>query len=288
MVQVKRVFVSEQGRVRNGWKVLGFLALTALVLKLGNLALKPALPFLKLHRDGIPQPLVAGLLVLLPTVLCLRAEGRPIRSVGLGLGGRWFREALLGAILGVALIGLSALLVRGVGGFHFERGLAGGREVLVGLWLYVGVAFFEELAFRGYLFQRLADGLGAWTTQLLLAALFAFAHWGNPGMQGATKAWASLNIALAALMLGLAYLRTRSLALPMGLHLGWNWAQGTLLGFGVSGNAESGLLRPVFHGRPEWLTGGAFGLEASVPALLVLVGFILALHRWKGTAPEAA
>ena len=288
MERMKGIFVSGQGTVRNGWKVLGFLALTALVLKLGNLALQPALPFLKLHRDWIPQPFGAGLLVLLPTFLVLRLERRPLREVGLGLGGRWFREALLGTILGVALIGLSALLVRGVGGFHFERGQAGVREVLVGFWLFAGVAFFEELAFRGYLFQRLRDGLGAWATQILLAAFFAFAHWGNPGMHGATKAWATVNIALAAVMLGLAYLRTRSLALPMGLHLGWNWAQGTLLGFGVSGNAESGLLCPVFHGRPEWLTGGAFGLEASVPALLVLVGFILVLHRWKGTAPPVA
>ncbi len=122
----------------------------------------------------------------------------------------------------------------------------------------------------------------------MLAVFFALGHWGNPGMQGATKVWASLNIGLAAIMLGLAYLKTRSLALPIGLHLGWNWAQGTLLGFGVSGNAEVGFLRPVFHGQPEWLTGGAFGLEASLPAILVLVAFILYLSRWKTPAPEAA
>lgn len=288
MSNLKTVFVSDQGTVRQGWKALGFLALTALVLKLGNLALQPALPFLKAHRAWIPQPLVAGLLVLLPTWICLRMEGAPLREVGLALNGRWLREALIGTAWGIALIGLVALVVRGLGGFHFERGAAGWGQVSIAFWMFVGVAFFEELAFRGYLFQRLVGGAGPWVGQLVLAVLFAMGHWNNPGMQGATKLWASLNIGLAAIMLGLAYLRTRSLALPMGMHLGWNWAQGTLLGFGVSGNEEVGLLRPVFHGRPEWLTGGAFGLEASLPALLALVAFILYLNRWKSPAPEAA
>lgn len=285
MAGLKRMFVSDQGTVRQGWKALGFLALTALVLRLGNQALQPALPFLKAHRAWIPQPLVAGLLVLLPTWICLRMERSPLGAVGLGLDRRWIREALLGTAWGVALIGLVALLVRGLGGYHFERGTAGWAGVGVAFWMFVGVAFFEELAFRGYLFQRLVGGAGPWIAQGVLAVFFALGHWGNPGMQGATKVWATLNIGLAAIMLGLAYLRTRSLALPLGLHLGWNWARGTLLGFGVSGNAEAGLLRPVFHGRPEWLTGGAFGLEASLPSVLVLIAFILWLNRWK--APEA-
>ncbi len=287
MATMKTIFRTEAGTVREGWKALGFLALTAVILKLGNLAAQPALPFLKAHRAWIPQPLVAGLLVLIPTWICLRMEGGSLRGVGLGLDGRWLREALVGTAWGIALIGVVALLVRGLGGFHFERGAATGAAVGVAFWMFVGVAFFEELAFRGYLFQRLVGGAGPWVAQLVLAVFFALGHWGNPGMQGATKLWASLNIGLAAIMLGLAYLKTRSLALPMGMHLGWNWAQGTLLGFGVSGNEEVGLLRPVFHGRPEWLTGGAFGLEASLPALLVLIAFILYLSRWKTPEAEA-
>jgi hypothetical protein len=94
---------------------------------------------------------------------------------------------------------------------------------------------------------------------------------------------------LAAILLGLCYLRTRSLALPIGLHLGWNWAQGSLLGFGVSGTTEvQGLWRPVFHGRPEWLTGGAFGLEASLPCALVCGLAIFLLGRWKGLSGDAS
>ncbi len=153
MGKLKKIFVSAEGTVRQGWKALGFLALAALILKLGNLAAQPALPFLKAHRAWIPQPLVAGLLVLIPTWICLRLEGRSLRGVGLGLDGRWLREAFVGTAWGVALIGLVALLVRGLGGFHFERGAASWGQVGVAFWMFVGVAFFEELAFRGYLFQ---------------------------------------------------------------------------------------------------------------------------------------
>ncbi|HJW43891.1 MAG TPA: CPBP family intramembrane glutamic endopeptidase, partial [Geothrix sp.] len=141
---------------------------------------------------------------------------------------------------------------------------------------------------RGYPFQRLVQGAGPWVGQLVFAALFALAHWSNPGMAGATKAWATLNIGLAAILLGFCYLRTGSLALPIGVHLGWNWAQGSLLGFGVSGTTDiKGLWTPVFHGRPEWLTGGAFGLEASLPCTLICGVAILGLWRWKGIAPSA-
>ncbi|MDP2875687.1 MAG: CPBP family intramembrane metalloprotease, partial [Holophaga sp.] len=128
------------------------------------------------------------------------------------------------------------------------------------------------------------DGIGEWPTQIVLALLFGIAHWGNPGMLGAVKYWATLDIALAAVFLGLAYLRTRSLALPIGIHLGWNWTQGNVLGFGVSGTTgHPGWIRPIFHGKPEWMSGGTFGIEASIFGVIaVLIGIYL-LWQWKGS-----
>ncbi len=99
-------------------------------------------------------------------------------------------------------------------------------------------------------------------------------------MAGATRGWASLDIAIAAVLLGLCYLRTRSLAMPIGLHLGWNWTQGSLLGFGVSGLPSHGWWMPVVHCRPHWLTGGSFGLEASLPCAIVGAAACLVLARW--------
>ena len=246
------------------------------------------MPFLKAHTNLIPGPFLSALVLLIPTAICLKLERAPLRSVGLDLNVRWLREATLGTALGVGLMLVTALVILALGGFHWERNAAGSLRVLLGgAWIFLGVAVFEELAFRGYLFQRIVRGIGKWPAQLLMAGLFALAHWQNPGMEGGTRIWASLNIALAAILLGLALLKTQSLALPVGIHLGWNWAQGSLLGFGVSGTRGQGFLSPVFHHRPEWLTGGNFGPEASVPSIIILGAACIWLAMRK-TAPTAA
>lgn len=136
---------------------------------------------------------------------------------------------------------------------------------------------------RGFLFQRVVHGLGRWPAQLLVAAFFVLTHWNNPGMQGLTRALAGTNIFLASLLFGAAFLRTGALAMPLGLHLAANWVEGNVLGFGVSGYIDVGLLKPTPSG-PEWLTGGAFGLEASVPGLLCVAALTLWLLRQQGTA----
>jgi len=231
-----------------------------------------------------PAAWVSATLVLALSWAFSRLEGRGWASLGLSLDGRWGKDLLLGLGLGMGLIGLAALGVRACNGFHWEPNSAF-QGVL--LWqsavTFCFVAIHEECLFRGYPFQRLVEALGAWPAQVILGLLFALAHWGNPGMAGLSRPLATLNILLAALLLGLCYLRTRSLALPMGLHLGWNWAQGSLLGFPVSGiTFAQGPWRRQLHGGPAWLTGGAFGLEASLMCTLVCLGAIGALGFWKG------
>lgn len=278
-------FINEQGCVRSGWKVAGFIAI---VMAIGILA--------SLIAGLLHAPRGAGLGVwisaavgALASFLCVKLEGRSFRDLGFRLGPRWLGELAAGAIGGILLILLTALLVKGLDGFHWERAAAvGPRHMLVAALMFLGVGFNEEIMSRGFPFQRLVEGAGPWAGQLVFAALFALMHWGNPGMHGATKAWATVNIGLAAILLGFCYLRTRSLALPIGVHLGWNWAQGSLLGFGVSGTTDiKGAWTPVFHGKPEWLTGGAFGLEASAVCTLVCGLAILALWRWKGSRAGA-
>jgi membrane protease YdiL (CAAX protease family) len=180
---------------------------------------------------------------------------------------------------GFLLMVAVASLIRGLDGFHWVwRG--GLSSLASGFWLFLMVALREELFFRGYAFQRLLDGTSEWLALGLASLYFAYAHWNNPGMVGTLRIWASLNIAFVGVLLGLCYLKTRSLALPMGLHLGWNWTQGSLLGFGVSGLQTGSLLAPVFHERPLWLTGGAFGLEASLPCALLCGLAIAGLVLW--------
>lgn len=277
-------FFDECGTLRSGWKALGFVLLVMLLGFLVSLGVKAT----GVHIVGGVW-MGAGLGAL-ASYFCVRLEGRSFSSLGFVPGWRWLLECLAGTLGGILIILLTALLVRGMDGFHWERAAgAGARQLLTSAWIFLGVAFNEEIIARGYPFQRLVEGAGPWVGQLAFAGLFALGHWGNPGMHGATKIWATLNIGLAAILLGFCYLRTRSLALPIGVHLGWNWTQGSLLGFGVSGTTNiKGAWMPVFHGRPEWLTGGAFGLEASLVCTLVCGAVILWLWRWRGTVSADA
>jgi len=255
--------------LRPGWRALLFYAAAALGYRL----LLEAVP-------GVPRAAGLCAVLLLASTLFLAMEGRPLATLGLRPGTAWARDFALGAALGVGIILLSALLACGAGGFHLAKG-AGASALASGAAFYLLPAFSEELAFRGYIFQRVEWSLGSWGGLFLMSVLFAAAHVSNPGMTGSTRILASVNIFLAGAALGLAYLGTRSLALPLGLHFGWNWCQGALLGFGVSGTQALGCFIPVSHARPLWLTGGAFGLEGSLPCTLVcsLACYFL-LRRW--------
>ena len=268
------VFFDSSGSVRNGWKILGFAAFLYLCLM--------ALDLLGLWRR-LGAEWGMALAILAVTALCLRLEREPFPVVGIKPALRWGVDFAAGAMGGLLLMLLVAGCIFALHGLHWQRDSgASFRELMAGAWLYLAVAVNEELLFRGYLFQRLAKGTGTWISLLLMGLWFGYAHWDNPGMVGSIKVWATINIFLAGLLLGLAYLKTRRLALPMGIHLGWNWAQGSLLGFGVSGTMDTrGWVNPVFEGRPEWFTGGAFGLEASLPCALLCGVAILGLAFWK-------
>lgn len=278
-------FFNDRNELRNGWWILIFIGF----LVLGFLAFGLLTSLSK--SIGMPASwLVPGtfLVSLGATWACTRLRREPLASVGFRMDLRWVKECAWGTALGMAVILLAATMLWLAGGIRFEldpqRSVKG---LLYGAYFFTFVALFEENLFRGFLFQRLIDGLGLWPAQAILAVFFGLAHWGNPGMQGATKVWATLDISLAAIFLGLAYLRTGSLALPVGIHLGWNWAQGYLLGFGVSGGKTQGWVKPVFLGKAEWISGGAFGLEASVFGVVAVLLGIALLWMWKGSLKQS-
>ena len=124
-------------------------------------------------------------------------------------------------------------------------------------------AFMEELLFRGILFRWIEEFAGSWAALLITSVLFGVVHIMNPN-----ATWfSSLAIAVeAGLLLGGAYMLTRSLWLPIGIHAAWNFTQGEVFDVPVSGLPEHGLLQAKLSG-PALLSGGGFGLEASVICL---------------------
>ena len=151
----------------------------------------------------------------------------------------------------------------------------------------IGAAIGEELVSRGVLFRACEEALGTGWALLISSLFFGFAHAFNPHATVGT----SLAIALeAGVMLGLLYVATRSLLACMGLHAGWNITQSLVFGVPTSGTQMHGLVASRLAG-PDWLSGGEFGAEASIVALvacsLVSLGlFLLARKRGRLVAPR--
>jgi len=180
----------------------------------------------------------------------------------------WWRELLAGAAGGFLLFSLVVAIVAASGGYHIDGG--GG---LATLWDPLSLAlmsgFAEELLFRGILFRYIERTAGSWAALALTSALFGCAHLANPNASLVAAAAIALE---AGLLLGAVYMLTRRLWAAIGLHAAWNFTQGWLYGLPVSGtSAGDGLVRGRLAG-PDWLTGGAFGLEASLPGVVVATG----------------
>ena len=279
---MNKLLRNDRGQVRNGWWILVFAAVF-LVSQFVYRPVSKGLQHVGLTKDWLaPLPVVFLLLV---TWICLRLRRQGLSAVGLRFDAAWLRQLLAGiAFGGIEMLAVAALILL-AGGVQFELDPARALVTLGhGAWLFAWAAVIEELLFRGFVFQRLVDGVGTVPAMLLMAALFALAHWDNPGMEDGTRVAAIVDTMLAGLMLGLAWLRTGSLALPIGIHFGWNWTQGSVLGFDVSGLAQAGWLHPHLLDKPQWLSGGAFGPEASVFSVVVDVLAIALLWRWRGTS----
>ena len=197
-------------------------------------------------------------------------EGKGLREAGLD-SRRAPAELAAGFGLGAAIVSAMVGILAGVGAYRIE-GLwpldpgtsRAGWFALTVLGLFL-VGFAEEIRNRGILFRLLEQSLGTWGALGLSAVAFGFVHWKNPGATW----WSGLAIALeGGVLLAALYAATRSLWLPIGVHWAWNLFEGPVFGTAVSGNSLGALARGAITG-PSWLTGGAFGPEAGLPALFV-------------------
>lgn len=222
-------------------------------------------------------------LALAATLTAFLARRWVDRRTFTGLGLHWDRYAGRDLLVGIAInglmIGLIFVIELAAGWLRFEAfawQLMSAGEVLRGLFLMLAtfllVGWTEELIARGYLLQNLADGLNMFWAVLLSSFLFSLAHVANPNFSVA----ATVGLFLAGLFLAYGYLSTRSLWLPIGLHIGWNFFEGTVFGFAVSGAESFNLINQSVSG-PVLFTGGSFGPEAGLvmlPALLFGAGAI--------------
>jgi uncharacterized protein len=212
---------------------------------------------------------LAGCSLLTVFVVTLLIERRNPATIGLNVR-RLVIDWLKGAGVGTAYLCASVGILAMLGGYRITGVVFAGQALAGGLLLHILVGVFEETLFRGMLFRFLEEGFGSWIALAITASFFGMSHLSNPH----ATVWSAIAITLeAGVSIGAAYMATRSLWFAMGLHTAWNFLQGTIFGVAVSGNGAptDSLLQPRMQGNP-WLTGGAFGIEASVIAVVLGLG----------------
>lgn len=217
--------------------------------------------------------------VFLSAWIVLWLRKRPLTGLGLSLKGHekdLFAGMLFAAMLYAVGFGISLLSgTVEVTGVNFQP-----ASLLLTFAFFLLVAIAEELAVRGFILGRMLDGgVNKYWALVLSSLLFSLMHIFNPNFAFLPF----LNIFLAGLLLGASYLFTRNLCFPITLHWFWNWLQGPVLGYEVSGNDFGTSLLALHWSQANILNGGTFGFEGSIICTVLLIAgtFLIIRHYIK-------
>ncbi len=296
--RLRRLFVRD-GRLRSGWRVASFAIVKWLLLLFASLlvgvgyslyffsrssntsGVREAIINFALSPTGLFIFEIVQLAILLAVVYLWRhaLDQKSLRSLGLQLANGWWKKFLLGAGL-IALtwtaIFIFALFTSIVAITNFRVDAVSALSSLGWATLFnllVGVS--EELEARGYVLQNLSEGVGFPRAVVVSALYFGALHLTNPG----ANASSALGTALFGVLAAVAYWATGDLWMPIGMHAAWNFFEGPVFGFLVSGLDLGGLFQLRVNG-PEWLIGGSFGPEAGALTMAPQVILILLLLVW--------
>jgi CAAX protease family protein len=198
-----------------------------------------------------------------------------LAAMGLPGHGIAWQHSLFGLLLGAAAALTTAAIIAWRSDFHIQASIHLHHDLpvfIVEVFIVLASgAMAEELIFRGYPFQRLVDAIGAPGAIAVLSVLFGAVHLRNPN----ASAIGFVNTIVIGAVFAIAYLRTRTLWLPFGIHWGWNAMLGAVIGLPVSGVDMSVFIHSHAEGL-AWITGGSYGPEASI-ACTITIGLLLAV-----------
>jgi len=270
---------TDDGRLRAGCRILAFILVLMALAAGGQLAVRAAL-------GGLPRgsTLVLAIIAVAATFAVLIArrflDRKSFVSLGFALVGSAWRDLLFGFALSAAMAGL-ALWLMVIFGFvsNVQLNWAGSTTAVLLLTLLVPTiitGYWEELVFRGYLLQNMAEGLGLNIAVVVSCLLYGLVHASNPN----ATLLSSAIIVLFGYLRIFGYLSTGLLWLSIGMHIGWNFFQSAVFGFAASGHAEDQTLFSHDPAAADWLSGGEFGPEGSVLVIPVLLLALLVMRLW--------
>ena len=281
-----RIFLSpDEPRLRAGWRLL---IQTILLFVFGTLVSIVG-SFLGIMSGSLLWGQVLNFVIVTGSVYVARRwlDKRSFESLGLKIDKRTLLDILAGIGITFVQMGFIYVLMLRLGWLTFE-GFAWDFDpinvvitsVITFFIAFLFVGWNEELLSRGYHLQTIASGLNLFWGVIISSAVFGLLHIFNPNATWVSAA----GIFFAGIYLAYGYLRTKQLWLSIGLHIGWNFFEGVVFGFPVSGLDIYALTRIKVHG-PELWTGGAFGPEAGLIVLpsLILGAFLIYIYTRQRT-----
>jgi membrane protease YdiL (CAAX protease family) len=283
------ILLNDNHELRSGWKFLAFVILFILFWVASGIAIsvlyaRSSLPetdlvFLYLNEFALFGAAIGALWISIRFI-----DQRPASAFGIGFLPHWPAQLATGlALAAVMLAGLLAgCLIFGYTNIQWSGGRFPAGTILATFGLLLLAAATEELVFRGFPLQILVNGMGEWPAVIAMSALFGAMHRSNPGASTLSTA----NTALAGILLSLAYVRTRSLWLPYGIHVGWNVGLGFIFGFPLSGLHLASLWTTNVTGG-DTVLGGAYGPEGGWLATFIFAAGAIIVRSPISILPNA-
>jgi membrane protease YdiL (CAAX protease family) len=258
--------------------IFSFIGMTILALLFGidfsTIATNPS-DFLK--DIGLPANITVtffGFMGMLGTAWLFRRyiDKKTFKSLGFEIFD-YKKDLIIGLLVGFALIASGFIILSLLGTLSIDN-TNFNIPLLIGYVLLFSIGSLnEEIMIRGYILSNFFDSMNKYIALIISSLLFAVMHLANANVTVVSL----VNIFLAGILLGIYYVHKQNLWLPISLHFSWNFFQGPIFGFEVSGVDIRGVIVQDIHG-PDLLTGGSFGFEGSVIATLLMIITIVLLH----------
>jgi len=289
---LKKIFVNKNGQMRSGWKItiliagtfvftllLSFLAFFIIGLIGGYLKYVPQKLYLLLmvgEEQFYLFTTISFLSTLVMITLMLKfIDKKKFKDIGFTSLKYGYKNLIVGFLIGAFSIAIIVLILSVSGAITIVKNSNTKTYYLLwGLYTFILVGLEEELMSRGYFINALNQMGKPWLSVLISSIIFSLMHILNPNI----VFLGLLNIFLIGVLFSYMYIKTGNLWMPIGYHISWNYFQGYIFGFSVSGNA----VRGIYNAFPKnnFLSGGEFGLEGGVIATLVILITFLILYYY--------
>ncbi len=286
-----RIFRNRHDNLRVVWRIIIYLLLGVIVF----IPLIPILKVLPLDKTNKGPDSVVNLVFVLFLDIGFLVAGwialrwidrRPPALLGLNFWFSSLKELGVGVSIGLLNLVVIYLVLLTFGWVSVEWSGVSPAEAMTFLSSFATFfvfASFEELLNRGYPFQVLCEGVGTLAAAIIISLIFSLGHLANESF----SILGAVFLCVHGLLYTVAYLRTRSLWTPIGLHVAWNFAQGPLAGMKVSGTTACIKLLSTQTTGPDLATGGGFGVEGGLVAILVSIAVLILLFKARWLRPSA-